>query len=153
EEIDGKVGDTLQLFYKGLPREFVVKAVVPSSVLSGAIDPSSAAGGAVSFETIVELTGRGQAADAVIISNTGGVKAGMARSDVVVDKLEAEFAGSPYEVAPLKKNLVNFAELIGSAFTTIFVVFGLFSISAGVLLIFLIFVMLAAERKPEMGMA
>jgi putative ABC transport system permease protein len=33
------------------------------------------------------------------------------------------------------------------------VVFGLFSIAAGVLLIFLIFVMLAAERRPEMGMA
>jgi hypothetical protein len=32
-------------------------------------------------------------------------------------------------------------------------VIGLFSIAAGVLLIFLIFVMLAAERKPEMGMA
>ena len=30
---------------------------------------------------------------------------------------------------------------------------GLFSIGAGVLLIFMIFVMLAAERKPEMGMA
>jgi len=33
-----------------------------------------------------------------------------------------------------------------------FVGFGLFSIAAGVLLIFLIFVMLAAARKSEMGM-
>ena len=32
-------------------------------------------------------------------------------------------------------------------------VFGLFSIAAGILLIFLIFVMLAAERRAEMGMA
>jgi putative ABC transport system permease protein len=32
-------------------------------------------------------------------------------------------------------------------------VFGLFSVMVGVLLIFLIFVMLAAERRPEMGIS
>ncbi|MBK9547137.1 MAG: FtsX-like permease family protein [Dehalococcoidia bacterium] len=152
-EIDGKPGDVLLVYYKAEPIEFVVKAVVPSGVLSGAIDPSAASGAAVDFETIANLTGRGQNADAVIVSNTGGVKTGLARSDIAVEKLEAELEGTPYTVSALKKELVNFAELIGSAFTTIFVVFGLFSIAAGVLLIFLIFVMLAAERKPEMGMA
>ena len=45
------------------------------------------------------------------------------------------------------------ADTAGSAFTTIFVAFGLFSIAAGVLLILLIFMMLAAARKSEMGMA
>jgi putative ABC transport system permease protein len=44
-------------------------------------------------------------------------------------------------------------ELAASAFTTIFIVSGLFGITAGLVLIFLIFVMLAAERKSEMGMA
>jgi putative ABC transport system permease protein len=48
---------------------------------------------------------------------------------------------------------VNIGELVGSAFVTIFLVFGLFSMAAGILLIFLIFVMLAAERRSEMGMA
>ena len=37
--------------------------------------------------------------------------------------------------------------------TAIFVVLGLFSIAAGLLLVFLILVMLAAERRSEMGMA
>ena len=45
------------------------------------------------------------------------------------------------------------SELAASAFTTIFIVAGLFGITAGLVLIFLIFVMLAAERKSEMGMA
>ncbi len=36
---------------------------------------------------------------------------------------------------------------------TLFILFGLFSIAAGMLLIFLIFMMLAAERRSEMGMA
>ncbi len=60
---------------------------------------------------------------------------------------------SDYHVEPLKKNGLNGADLAGSIFTSLFVVFGLFSIAAGVMLIFLIFVMLAAERRPEMGMA
>ena len=37
--------------------------------------------------------------------------------------------------------------------TAIFIVLGLFTIAAGLLLIFLILVMLAAERRPEMGMS
>ncbi len=41
----------------------------------------------------------------------------------------------------------------GTAFTSIFSLFGFFSILAGILLIFLIFVMMAAERRSEMGMA
>jgi hypothetical protein len=39
------------------------------------------------------------------------------------------------------------------AFLTFFMLFGTFSIAAGILLIFLIFMMLAAERRSEMGMA
>ena len=60
---------------------------------------------------------------------------------------------SKMAVEDTKAKSIDQAEQVGSAFTTIFVSFGLFSIAAGVLLIFLIFVMLAAERKPEMGMA
>jgi putative ABC transport system permease protein len=45
------------------------------------------------------------------------------------------------------------AERIGSTYTSLFLLCGLFAIAAGVALIFLIFVMLAAERRAEMGMA
>ncbi len=60
---------------------------------------------------------------------------------------------SNYAVQTVKQDGLDAADLLGSVFTTIFVVFGLFSIAAGVMLIFLIFMMLAAERRPEMGMA
>ena len=53
----------------------------------------------------------------------------------------------------MKQRAVNVAEQAGNAIASVFPVLGLFSIAAGVLLIFLIFVLLAAERKPEMGMA
>jgi len=60
---------------------------------------------------------------------------------------------SDYSVQNVKKDGLDAADLIGSVFVSIFIVFGLFSIAAGIMLIFLIFVMLAAERREEMGMA
>jgi len=60
---------------------------------------------------------------------------------------------SNYSVQTLKSDGLTSADQFGSAFSTLFIVFGLFSIAAGIMLIFLIFVMLAAERRPEMGMA
>ena len=56
-------------------------------------------------------------------------------------------------VQDIKADLLNLANTVGSAVMSIFIIMGLFSIMAGVMLIFLIFVMLAAERKPEMGIA
>ncbi len=59
---------------------------------------------------------------------------------------------SEFYVDDTKRDGLDDAELAANAFTTIFVVTGLFGIASGLLLIFLIFVMLAAERKSEMGM-
>ena len=57
-------------------------------------------------------------------------------------------------LAPLSKQFVtDVAEVGGVAFGTIFSSFGILSIFAGVLLIFLIFVMMAAERRSELGIA
>lgn len=153
KEIAAQVGDTVVVFYGGEQVAFTVVAIVPSNVLGGAIDSNAKNGAAVDFATMAAITGRGENANAVIVSNRGGVKDGLKSADAVVEKLEPLLEDTPYQVVPLKKDLVRFAELIGASFTAVFVVFGLFSIAAGVLLIFLIFVMLAAERKPEMGMA
>ena len=56
-------------------------------------------------------------------------------------------------VFEVKRRFLNEADLAGSVVTSFFLVFSLFSIVVGILLIFLIFVMLAAARKSEMGMA
>ena len=52
-----------------------------------------------------------------------------------------------------KSGALKFAENIGSSVTTIFTIFGSFSIIVGLLLIFLVMVLLAAARSTEMGMA
>jgi putative ABC transport system permease protein len=91
--------------------------------------------------------------DFVGISNRGGVRDGMALSDTVADKVEAALTNPNLSVEKIKQDTVEIAELLGNVMSTMFLVMGLFSIAAGILLIFMIFVMLAAERKPEMGMA
>ena len=58
-----------------------------------------------------------------------------------------------YQVEDVKARALATADQTGNAFFSIFLVFGTFSVLAGLLLIFLIFVMLAAERRGEMGMA
>lgn len=60
---------------------------------------------------------------------------------------------SQFTVLDIKRSLLEIAELAASAVTTFFITIALFSIMAGVLLIFLIFVMLAGARRTEMGMA
>lgn len=60
---------------------------------------------------------------------------------------------SELAVEDSKRDTLDSGDLAASAFTAIFVASGLFGIAAGLVLIFLIFVMLAAERKSEMGMA
>ena len=60
---------------------------------------------------------------------------------------------SEFTVVDIKRRLLEIAELAASAVTTFFITIALFSIMAGILLIFLIFVMLAAARRTEMGMA
>ena len=54
-------------------------------------------------------------------------------------------------VRPVKDDLLTFGDLLASAITLFFSILGSFSIIVGLLLIFLVFVMLAASRQTEMG--
>ncbi|MBI2855406.1 MAG: FtsX-like permease family protein, partial [Chloroflexi bacterium] len=60
---------------------------------------------------------------------------------------------SDFRVMEVKRITLGWADDAGSFATTFFMIFGLFSIMVGILLIFLIFVLLAAARRSEMGMA
>ena len=58
-----------------------------------------------------------------------------------------------FRVLDIKHDVLSQADLAGSGTTAVFTTMALPSIGVGVLLIFLIFVMLAAARRSEMGMA
>jgi putative ABC transport system permease protein len=89
------------------------------------------------------------------VSNTGGVEAGEPRSDAVAAKLKAALGpltAQGTSVETPKQSVLNAAEQAGNGLGSLFLFIGSFSIIAGVLLLVNIFVMLAEERKSELGM-
>ncbi len=153
EELDAKVGDQITIFYQGQPVQVTVKAIAKNSPLTGVLDATLNPGMVVPLARMQEITGQQDQLSFVGISNTGDVRTGLDRTDAVVDALEPALEGTGLGVDPIKQNLIEQTELASSGLTGLFLVLGLFSISVGVLLIILIFAMLAAERRPEMGMA
>ena len=100
-----------------------------------------------------EVLGVSGQINTVLVSNQGGVLDGADRTTEVMNAVESLVAGTGLEATPIKRDALNEADEAGSIFSTIFLLFGQFSIAAGILLIFLIFVMLAAERRRELGIA
>ncbi len=91
--------------------------------------------------------------DAIKVSNRGGVADGAAASAEVTADLRRfiDRQSWPLSVDPVKEDGIEEAIAAGERATELFLVMGAFSVLAGVLLIVNIFVMLAEERKREMG--
>jgi putative ABC transport system permease protein len=89
----------------------------------------------------------------ILVSNRGGETSGEAHTAAVVAELRPVLDPLHLEAQPLKRDGLRDADKQGAAFMSMFSTFGSFSIAAGILLIFLIFVMLASERRTEMGVA
>ena len=154
EEIDAGTGDSVDVYFGGEPTAFEVIGVVQDTSITGT--GASGGGIVVSLDAARGLTGREGRLSAIAVSITGGVRDTLDRSDAVEERLEAFLDANPdgrATIALTKSGAVAAGELVGAIFVTFFLIFGLFAIAAGVLLIFLIFVMLAAERRSEMGMA
>jgi putative ABC transport system permease protein len=107
----------------------------------------------VSLDQAQQLFGQEGRIRAVLVSNRGGDVAGAALTEEVVALLRPIVASRDLEIETLKRDAIEDADAAGNAFMTFFTTFGTFSIAAGILLIFLIFVMLAAERRGELGIA
>ncbi len=147
EDLKAEAGDQLFLFVGSEPKPVELAGVVKGASSGGF---SFVLMTLESAQAVLDKPGR---INTIYVSNTGGVLGGAKYSDEVEERLLTLLEGTGLEVSTDKKETLEAADLAGSALTTMFVGFGLFSIAAGVLLIFLIFVMLAAARKSEMGMA
>lgn len=88
----------------------------------------------------------------VAISNKGGVVPGAKLSPIVTRELQAATRGLHVQVKPSKADLLKNADDAGKQFTQLFQGIGMFGVLAGIMLLINIFVMLAQERKTEMGM-
>lgn len=152
DEIDAKPGDTVDVYYQNQRYPFQVAEIVKDCLLTGSSGYPKL-GLATRLDTLQKLFNRPGEADFIAVANRGGVHGGIKVSNSVTAKLENALNGTPYSVDALKSKAVDSAELTGNILMTFFLVLGLFSIAAGVLLTVMIFVMLAAERKTEMGIS
>jgi putative ABC transport system permease protein len=148
DELGVRRGDRLLIYAGGPALRVTVKDIVR---YEGAGTADSAL-----FLPLAEaqaLMGRPDQVRHVLISNRGDEWAGTAVTDEVVDRLTPVLAPQGLEVDPSKSDAVEAADVQGGAFMAFFTTFGSFSIAAGILLIFLVFVMLATERRGELGIA
>jgi putative ABC transport system permease protein len=158
-ELNASGGDSLFLYGpNATPVAATVQAVVQDN-LRGAFPT----GGVGSFGSVFvdlalaqqvdNLTGR---VNLISVTNVGSQQGGVALSDGVSATLNASLARIPgtagLKVQETLQSSLATAESAGSSVSTLFLVLGLFSIVAGAMLIVGIFVLLAEERKGEMGM-
>jgi putative ABC transport system permease protein len=146
--LDLKAGDSVQVYAGPAPVEFKVAGILANGGLAG-IEPQVTA----SLPVVQAAAGLEGRLTSILVSNRGGVEEGEATTGAAMTALVDAAAGTPLAPEPTKQEGITQAESIANIFTTLFLVFGLFSVMVGVLLIFLIFVMLAAERRPEMGIS
>jgi putative ABC transport system permease protein len=88
----------------------------------------------------------------IFIANRGDGLSGVGLTDGIRSRVSRLLPRGLY-VDEIKERGVRQAETANDIFTRIFTLFALFSLAIGVLLIFLIFVLLAAERRAEMGVS
>jgi putative ABC transport system permease protein len=111
--------------------------------------------GAAAFEQILR-SGLADGAPprwAVAVSNRGGVESGADLTAPVSRLLRGDTGLAAAQVEQVKKIALDQADATGKGFRDMFTATGAFGVLAGLLLLVNLFVMLAAERKPELGMA
>jgi putative ABC transport system permease protein len=150
-------GETLTVYLYGKARDVRVARVVPTSGLAGAGVGSRNLffGPGVLVEAARSSGARAEPRAFTFVSNTGDVEGGNRRSDAVEQKLKVALGpltAQGVAVDKTKQSVLDAAKQAGDGLGSLFLFIGSFSIIAGVLLLVNIFVMLAEERKPELGM-
>jgi putative ABC transport system permease protein len=130
------------------PPEFVVAGIYESGA-----NPASNTSMVMTLAELQRLTGDDGKVSEILVTYGGPAVEGGEHTSKTLDKIRPVLSVNSLEADPVKKDAIEAADTRGEIFSTLFVLFGQFSVAAGMLLIFLIFVMLAAERKRELGVA
>jgi putative ABC transport system permease protein len=172
--VGARDGDVLTFYLYGRPTGVRVARVVATKGVAGAGNGSVSRDAFFTTGTLVRAAEAARAAAPAaapkgagpgaptaephtftFVSNTGGVESGNKRSDAVAAKLKAALgplASQGTSVEKPKQDVLKAAVQAGNGLGSLFLFIGSFSIIAGVLLLVNIFVMLAEERKSELGM-
>jgi putative ABC transport system permease protein len=146
-------GDAVTLYLSGQPRSFLVQRVVAARGVAGT--GFGATENRNAFLPSGTLASTSPDTHAVTwISNRGGVTAGATSTATAAAKIRTglgPLAGKVAVETP-KREVLLAAERTGDSLGGLFLMIGSFSIIAGALLLVNIFVMLADERKGQLGM-
>ena len=151
-ELEVAPGESLVLHAYGSKIELLVSDVVAEVGLAGyggAIVAPGTIDELFEASTLVAAAPREQ----LLVSLDGGVLDTRDLSDAAVADLDAAFAGlTGVEIEASKASVLDNAESQGAGLSKLFSTIGAFSVLAGILLLINLFVMLAEERKTELGM-
>src|SRR5256885_6235461 len=155
QAIEAKVGDGLTLNFGG-PRGLVAISVTVFEVVRDEGRGAWNDGNNLfipldSFQSTLGLPGQ---INTILVANAGGKETGYLRSDAAVAQIRPHLPTTPsFTIAKAKADSVKGATEGVDRLSQVFILLSFFTIVAGVLLIVNIFVMLADERKGEMGVA
>ncbi len=147
QQLAASEGDEL-LILKGIPTNVQVAGVVPDGGLAG-----SGSAVLMGLAEAQALFGQVDKVNALLVSNQGDAESGVAVNDEVVAQLMPVASAAGLVINEVKADGLEAAGASAEFITTLFITFGTFSIASGILLIFLIFSVLAAERQSELGIS
>ncbi len=146
-------GDLVTLVAGRRQTAYIVREIARDRTLTGATD-ADPAGLVMRIGSAQELLRRPGAVDGIAVSNSGGTFAGLGSSTDRTQMLNSYLASRTdggWTAEATKQVLADRAASTASRLTAFFAVLGLFEIASGILLVFLVFLMLASERKTELG--
>jgi putative ABC transport system permease protein len=148
DELHAGAGDLVRVFAGETPASLRVRDVVDYAG-AGTADAAIV----TTLAQAQQILGREGLIKHVLVSARGEGTSGIGLSDRIVAALAPLETSHGLEAVPMKQDAVEAADEAGNMFMAFFTTFGSFSIAAGILLVFLIFVMLATERRGELGIA
>ncbi len=155
------VGDTVTVYVYGQPVELEVVRILERTGVAGYwpvdarqqsynvfVTPGTLAAG---LAGVTLPDGVAPPEVALAFSNAGGVEGGERLTDQAVDVIGAAL-GSEASVQPVKRDVIDQAKATSDQLSQLYFTMGMFAVAAGVLLLVNIFVMLADERRSQLGM-
>jgi putative ABC transport system permease protein len=156
-----EVGDHISVFTGGGNTTLTVDRILPRRGVAGywTLDGRQqsynvlVAPGTIAALTASEAATTSEPPEVVFaFSNVGGVEAGADRSHAALAAIDAALDGLQVRARPVKQDLLDVATAAGDSLTQLYFTVGMFAVAAGVLLLVNVFVMLADERRSELGM-
>ena len=153
DELDAVVGDTLMVVPDtGIPSMLTVSAIAKDEGMAR-FDGTSTVFVDLSYVQDSVLFAPGMI-NRVDLSAAGSAEDGyLVTDEAMAEVLSVIPEGPTYFYDTIKKDGIEQAEQVSDQISQIFIIMSSFAIIAGVALIINIFVMLAEERKPEMGIS